>query len=198
MRITGGLARSIVLDVPQNMGVRPATDFTREQIFNRIASKIVGAQVLDCCAGTGAYGLEALSREAKHITFIEKNIRVARLIQCNCDKICKSIQKEPQLCTKIFTADVFRFDFSILNVKFDYIFFDPPYFFWEEYKNSIYELLKKWAKEYPATTLVIEYPSQFVWPTLIPWGPIYPTKTSSKVNSPTINLFVHKNRSESA
>ena len=76
MRITGGLARGIILDVPKKGEVRPATDFIRECIFGRLATAIQGAYVLDCFAGTGAYGLEALSRGAQYTCFLEKDSKV--------------------------------------------------------------------------------------------------------------------------
>ena len=74
MRITGGLARGIALDVPKKGEVRPATDFVRERIFGRLATAIQNTNVLDCFAGTGAYGLEALSRGAQHVCFVEKPV----------------------------------------------------------------------------------------------------------------------------
>ena len=76
MRISGGTARGILLDVPQKGEVRPATDFSRERIFNQISSHINHTIVWDCFAGTGAYGLEALSRGAKKCLFFEKDPQV--------------------------------------------------------------------------------------------------------------------------
>ena len=68
MRVTGGLARGIPLRVPAKGGVRPATDYIREAVFNSLAAFVPGTHVLDLFAGTGAYGLEALSRGAASAT----------------------------------------------------------------------------------------------------------------------------------
>ena len=79
MRITGGKARGILLKVPKNVEIRPSTDTNRERIFSRIGTDIQEAVVWDCFAGTGAFGLEALSHGAKEAVFFEKNpITVAK------------------------------------------------------------------------------------------------------------------------
>ena len=71
MRITSGLARGILLDVPRTDAVRPATDAARQAIFSSLGSAVEGASVLDLFAGTGSYGLEAASRGAAAATFAE-------------------------------------------------------------------------------------------------------------------------------
>ena len=189
MRITGGLARGIVLDVPQKSEVRPATDFVRERILGRLATTIQGSYVLDCCAGTGAYGLEALSRGAKHVCFLEKNPQIAAVLQNNCKNVCKSLQSDVDSVVKIFLSDVFFFDFSGLEFPINYIFFDPPYSFWEENRAGIRNFLEKLAHVFPESRMVIEYPSHFVWTEQMPWQPIYPQNNRKKKYAPQVNLF---------
>ena len=189
MRITGGLARSIVLDVPSKGEVRPATDFVRERIFGRLATAIQGACVLDCFAGTGAYGLEALSRGAQHVCFLEKDPQVVPILRANCEKVCKSLQRDPASAIKIFSADVFHFDLSHLELPINYIFLDPPYRFWEECTVDVLHLLEVFAQSFPESRLVIEYPAQFIWTEQIPWKPIYPAQSRKKKDTPEINVF---------
>ena len=88
MRITGGKARGIQLSVPKE-GVRPATDFIRERIFNRLGDAVRGARILDCFAGTGAYGLECVSRGCQFAYFFEASASIQAFIR----KCRKSLQK---------------------------------------------------------------------------------------------------------
>lgn len=189
MRITGGLARGIVLDVPKKGEVRPATDFVRERIFGRLADNVKGAYILDCFAGTGAYGLEALSRGARHVCFLEKNPHVVAVLRNNCEKVCKSIQSNATAAVKIFSDDVFRFDVSRLDFPINYIFFDPPYRFWNECIEDILSFLERIVQNFPDSQMVMEYPSQFIWTDSIPWKPVYPLDSRKKTNTPEINLF---------
>ena len=66
MRITGGSARGIPLSLPKGDAVRPATDALRQAVFSSLAARVPGTRFLDLFAGSGAYGLEALSRGAKY------------------------------------------------------------------------------------------------------------------------------------
>ena len=72
MRITGGAARGIPLRAPKGSQTRPATDRMREAIFSRLGHRVSQARVADLYAGTGSYGLEALSRGATQVHFFEK------------------------------------------------------------------------------------------------------------------------------
>lgn len=80
MRIVGGAFKGLVIHAPAGSDVRPTTDRARESLFNILSHsyqphefQMIGTRVLDLCAGTGALGLEALSRGASHVTFVEKN-----------------------------------------------------------------------------------------------------------------------------
>lgn len=188
MRITGGIARGIILDVPQKGEVRPATDFTRERIFNCIGPDIQDSVVLDCFAGTGAYGLEALSRNAKTCLFLEQDSHVISTLRSNCKKVCKSAQRSLDTSVKIINTDVFAFNIQIIE-HVDYLFFDPPYRLWEEGKEQIFSFFEHIGEKFPQITLALEYPSQFIWPNNFPWKPLYPIKPSKKKNAPAINLF---------
>jgi 16S rRNA (guanine(966)-N(2))-methyltransferase RsmD len=83
MRVIAGLFKGRRLSTPSWAGVRPTSDKLRETLFNILAPRVAGARVVDGYAGTGAIGIEALSRGAAHVTFIEKDARAVSLIQSN-------------------------------------------------------------------------------------------------------------------
>ncbi|MCP1342196.1 16S rRNA (guanine(966)-N(2))-methyltransferase RsmD, partial [Halomonas sp. FL8] len=83
LRIIGGRFRRRLLPVADSPGLRPTPDRVRETLFNWLAFDLAGRRVLDLFAGTGALGLEALSRGADQTRFVETNAEVARLIEAN-------------------------------------------------------------------------------------------------------------------
>ncbi|EOS93657.1 16S rRNA (guanine(966)-N(2))-methyltransferase [Erwinia tracheiphila] len=83
IRIIGGLWRGRKLPVPDSAGLRPTTDRVRETLFNWLAPDIQGAHCLDCFAGSGALGLEALSRQAASVTLLELERHVAQQLGKN-------------------------------------------------------------------------------------------------------------------
>ena len=83
MRIIAGQFKGRRLKAPAWEGLRPTSDKLRETLFNIVAARVPGARVLDGFAGTGALGLEALSRGAAHVTFVERDRRAAALIEEN-------------------------------------------------------------------------------------------------------------------
>ncbi len=87
LRIIGGEKRGTLLFAPEGMDTRPLRDRVREALFNILQGRLAGRQVLDVFAGTGAVGLEALSRGATTGTFIEANARSARAIERNIAKL---------------------------------------------------------------------------------------------------------------
>ncbi|MDR0975684.1 MAG: 16S rRNA (guanine(966)-N(2))-methyltransferase RsmD [Christensenellaceae bacterium] len=97
-------------------GTRPTRDFVRENVFNILGSRVIGAEVLDCFAGTGAYGIEAISRGAKNATFFDINPRACDIIRANLKNIN---EKQEVKCKNFITAKIEK--------KFDIIFIDPPY-----------------------------------------------------------------------
>src|SRR5829696_2133749 len=83
VRVIAGRFKGRRLKAPTWDGLRPTSDKLRETLFNILAPRIEGARVLDGFAGTGAVGIEALSRGAAHVTFVEQDRRAAGLIQAN-------------------------------------------------------------------------------------------------------------------
>jgi 16S rRNA (guanine966-N2)-methyltransferase len=86
LRIIGGTLKGRRLQTPAWDGLRPTADRLRETLFNVLAPRIRGARVLDGYAGTGAVGIEALSRGAAHVTFVEQDPRALKLIAANLER----------------------------------------------------------------------------------------------------------------
>ncbi|WP_114241665.1 16S rRNA (guanine(966)-N(2))-methyltransferase RsmD [Dyella sp. C9] len=83
IRIIGGQLRNSRLEVPELPGLRPTPERVRETLFNWLAPVIGGARALDLCAGTGALGIEALSRGASSVQFVERDSRAAQALRDN-------------------------------------------------------------------------------------------------------------------
>ncbi len=124
MRITGGAARGINLDTGRRDDVRPATDMMRQAVFSSLAALVPGRTCLDLFAGTGAYGLEALSRGAESVLFIEADRRAVAAIWRNIAAVCKSMGANPAACS-VQQRDVFSMREE--SGAYGMIFVDPPY-----------------------------------------------------------------------
>lgn len=125
MRITGGKYGGLKLLGPTHEGLRPTTDMLREALFNILGAAFHNGRVLDLFAGAGTLGIEALSRGAGAVSFVEKDPRGLRLLR-------KNLQRLPdEIATKvsIFPADVLRILPKIgrEEAPYDLIFIDPPF-----------------------------------------------------------------------
>ena len=103
------------------MNVRPTSDRLRETLFNVIAPRIEDTRFLDLCAGSGAVGIEALSRGASHATFVDRSRRSCQLIEANLE-LCRI----PDEQREIYCAEVNEF-LRQTDESWDIIYFDPPY-----------------------------------------------------------------------
>lgn len=120
MRIIGGSARGRQLKSPKGMLTRPTLDSTRESLFNILANYgLHGARVLDVFAGTGALGIEALSRGADYCAFVDHYTQ--RLIQQNADACGFKGQYD------VYRMESHRALAKLAGQEFHYIFADPPY-----------------------------------------------------------------------
>ncbi|MFP4156201.1 MAG: RsmD family RNA methyltransferase [Opitutales bacterium] len=124
MRITGGRARGIPLAAPKGDATRPATDQLREAVFSSLGPQINGARIADLFAGTGAYGLEAMSRGAATGLFVENSPGVVACLRKNLAAVSKSCGAEPG-AWKIFAQKIYTLPPGL--GPFDLVFMDPPY-----------------------------------------------------------------------
>src|SRR5213593_1548456 len=121
MRVIAGSLKGRRLKAPTWGGLRPTSDKLRETLFNILAPRIGGARVLDGYAGTGAVGIEALSRGAAHVTFVERDRRAHALVAENLSH-CGVTDGYV-----IIRASVSRALDDLGAEPFDIMFFDPPY-----------------------------------------------------------------------
>src|SRR3954469_13083884 len=121
VRVIAGRFKGRRLKAPTWEGLRPTSDKLRETLFNILAPRIAGARVVDLFAGTGAVGIEALSRGAAHVTFIEKNRRAAALIEENL-QACGVEGGYTIRCAEVVAA----LDVLPAAAAFDLILLDPP------------------------------------------------------------------------
>ena len=122
MRVIAGKYKGRRLKAPTWDGLRPTSDKLRETLFNILAPRIAGARLLDGYAGTGAIGIEALSRGAAHVTFVEKNRRATALIAENL-RVC-GVEADYTIHCGDVPSVLRRFD---QDAKFDLVVLDPPY-----------------------------------------------------------------------
>ena len=124
MRITGGVHRGRILKVPEGIDVRPTQDRVREALFSILMHEIADARFLDLFAGSGAVGLEALSRGAASATFVERSARHVSFIKSNAATL--------RLSPEIVQTDAVSYVSGFSGVSFDIAFADPPYALGEE------------------------------------------------------------------
>ncbi|ELY4221084.1 16S rRNA (guanine(966)-N(2))-methyltransferase [Cronobacter sakazakii] len=119
IRIIGGQWRGRKLPVPDSPGLRPTTDRVRETLFNWLVPYLVGARCLDCFAGSGALGLEALSRYAADATLLEMERGVAQQLQKNLATLKSS-------AAKVVNTNTLNF-LNQNGEPYDIVFVDPPF-----------------------------------------------------------------------
>jgi 16S rRNA (guanine966-N2)-methyltransferase len=159
MRITGGSACGILLDVPSGVEyLRPATDFLREAVFSSLGHMVNNAVALDLFAGVGSYGLEVLSRGGDGCVFVEKSRTAADAIVGNIVRVKKSAARN--FTTKVLCNDVFSFAISC-DAEFDMIFIDPPYNMVESRGNELLTLFSKFLKKSTDARLIFEVPGTY-------------------------------------
>jgi 16S rRNA (guanine966-N2)-methyltransferase len=123
MRIIAGEYRGRVIKSPPDSRTRPTSDRLRETLFNILAPRIGDdTRVLDLCAGTGAIGIEALSRGAEFVTFVDKSRRSCALIEENLDLLGIDEAK-----TEVVALPAENFTGRKHAIGWDIAFFDPPY-----------------------------------------------------------------------
>jgi 16S rRNA (guanine966-N2)-methyltransferase len=119
VRIIGGSLRNSRLDVPDLPGLRPTPERVRETLFNWLAPVIDGTRCLDLCAGTGALGIEALSRGAAGVQFVERDARAAQVLRANLARLKADAGQVAVLDAGLFLQGTAQ--------PYDLVFLDPPF-----------------------------------------------------------------------
>ena len=147
LRIVAGKWRSRLLHIAEVPGLRPTSERIRETVFNWLAPQIAGSRCLDLFAGTGALGLEALSRGAAKAVFVEKSSEAAATLE-------SSIKLLGADGAKLRHTDAYKFLDNEDNDKFDIVFLDPP--FADENLGDLCRLLAGSSKLAPDAWIYIE------------------------------------------
>ena len=174
MRITGGALRSRRLLAPEGSGTRPTADRIREALFSIIADRglLPGGHVADLFAGTGALGLEALSRGAEHATFVESQTAPLRVLRSNVRSL--GVESQVQVLPMTVSRALSR---GVGSRPLRIVFVDPPY---AEYQGPAFGALVEQIATLPLepkACFVFEHAARTVpsWPELLgePWCRTY-------------------------
>lgn len=171
MRIIGGQARGIKLNAPEGYYVRPTNDLVKEAMFN-ILGNIADCVVLDLFSGSGALGLEALSRGANKVIFVEREKKGIQTIKENLLRVQKNLNED---CLASGRVSILQEDveqaitkLEAFASKIDLIFADPPYQTDDKEFGSVKLLLdKRLQQQTKNTILVLEHADK----TALPWSP---------------------------
>ncbi|NVM02822.1 MAG: 16S rRNA (guanine(966)-N(2))-methyltransferase RsmD [Candidatus Helarchaeota archaeon] len=143
MRVSAGEKKGTKLKGPKKRGIRPTTSIVKEFIFEFLYEFIRGKEVLDLFAGTGNLGIEAISRGAESVSFIDISQYSLQLINDNLKKT------RFEKCAKVFKADVFSFISKAFKdkIKYDIVLADPPFKYKDLYKlcksEKLYNIIEK-------------------------------------------------------
>ena len=157
MRIISGKFRGLKLYPPLDSNTRPTSDRLKESLFSILEShkynlNLSTSKVLDICSGTGALGIEAISRGAKLVYFIEKDPKATDIIEKNISKL--KINNQNEIYIQLIQDDAIK-AFEKISAMFDIVFIDPPY------NSSIIEECLIGLKELNLINLISFYIFQF-------------------------------------
>lgn len=149
MRVIAGSARRLLLETVSGMETRPTTDRIKETLFNMLNMQLMGSRFLDLFAGSGAIGIEALSRGASFACFVENNREAASCVKRNL------LHTKLNSSAKVMEQDVLS-ALSILEGEegFDLIFMDPPY--GQELEKNVLLYLAGSELVHESTTIIVE------------------------------------------
>jgi 16S rRNA (guanine966-N2)-methyltransferase len=158
LRIIGGSLRGRKLLYSGELRTRPMKDRVREAVFNLLGVQVAGSHAIDLFAGTGALGLEAISRGAARATFIERHLPTARLIEQNIGALGLGHQAAVVFGDALGWSAAYRSpDGTSLTV-----FCSPPYDFYVERRQQMLELVARWGAISPVgSQIVVEADERF-------------------------------------
>jgi 16S rRNA (guanine966-N2)-methyltransferase len=152
MRVIAGKFRSRRLKSPGSLRLRPTSDRLRETLFNVLGPTTEDSLFIDLYSGTGAIGIEAVSRGAREVIFVEKHPAIARLLRQNLDAL------EIRSGIELITADAGKAlaKLAARHIVADFIFLDPPYDDHDQYESTL-EFLNTSHLLAPATLVIAEH-----------------------------------------
>jgi 16S rRNA (guanine(966)-N(2))-methyltransferase RsmD len=161
MRVIAGSHRGRRLSGPEGTELRPTSDKVRQAIFSILGTQIVGARFLDLYAGTGAVGIEALSRGASAVTFVESDPKITRLLENN----LRTCQLRGQAQVHLGQTAAFLDQQDSWDSPYDVLFADPPYAALDEVEVMIHFWRPGLLSEH--ATMIFEHDSRTKFPATI-------------------------------
>jgi 16S rRNA (guanine966-N2)-methyltransferase len=152
VRVIGGKFRSRRLKGPGPLRLRPTSDRLRETLFNVLGAAVEDCLLVDLYAGTGAIGIEAVSRGAREVIFVEKHAATARLLRQNLDSL--AIHSGIELMSVDALQGLERL--AARHLVADFIFLDPPYDRIEEYERTL-DFIDGSRLLVPVSRIVVEH-----------------------------------------
>ncbi len=186
MRVITGLYKGRILKTVQDLSVRPATDRVKQTMFDMLTNRIEfeGARILDLFAGSGSLGIEALSRGATHVTFVELNPDAEAFIERNVEML--GCEEE----TEIISMEAMQF-LRRSQEQYDLIFADPPYAYDETATIPSVIFQSKILKKHGY--LLIEHATKLEFSST----PLYHAGPSKKFGRTIVTFFHHPRPQES-
>ncbi len=163
MRIIAGKYRSRILKSLKGLALRPTSDRLRETLFNILGPGVVGSRFLDIFAGTGAVGIEALSRSAADVTFIENHVPAAKLIRHNLDSLKITSGYTILAADALAALQKLTTRHTPSTRPFDFVFVDPPYAAHVDYARTL-EFLATTNFLAPDALVIFEHHHKFQLP----------------------------------
>jgi 16S rRNA (guanine966-N2)-methyltransferase len=176
-----------LLTVPKNGAVRPATDGMRQAVFSSLGARVAGARFWDLFAGSGAYGLEALSRGAADGVFVERNAQAVACIKKNLAVVSRSLGREMS-GVEVATADALTWA-PPGGTAADLVFIDPPYEIIPEAAPRLFVRLTQALATKPAALVLFEMPGGA---TLSPPGWTCIKRLGKGAHQPTVGVFLRR------
>lgn len=184
LRIVGGRWRGMRIDFPDIEAIRPSPDRVRETLFNWLQAHIVGARCLDLFAGSGALGIEALSRGASAVTFVDREPQVGR-------HLTQTLQRLGATGATVKTEDATRF-LERTPTPFELVFLDPP--FASTLLPAVFaRLAQGWLA--PEAHVYVECPADAPLPPLSTGWSVYRAKRAGQVGYHLLRVTTARIRS---
>jgi len=185
MRISGGVARGIPLAVPKGGAVRPATDGMRQAVFSSLGARVNRARFWDLFAGSGAYGLEALSRGAAGGVFVERNAEALAAVKRNLSAVSRSLGRVVA-DVEVARADALTWVPPGGAAAADLVFIDPPYEIITEAAPALFAHLAQALASKPDALVLFEMPGEIA---ISPSGWICLNRLGRGTRQPTVAFF---------
>lgn len=182
MRVIAGSARRIALKTLEGMDTRPTTDRIKETLFNMLQYDLADSTFLDLFAGSGAIGIEALSRGAKQAIFVEQNPKAAEVVRENLRATRLESQAVVMNCDALTALKRLEGKY-----RFDYIFMDPPYE--EGLEKQMLEYLVKSSMIDKQSTIIVEASLETEFDYLESLGFVLEKNKTYKTNK---HLFIYR------